>query len=886
MQIRFSIHYETRWGQRLYVVSDFGGLSALPLKYVEDGLWQATVQVDRLPAELGYHYELRGEDGQVIRELGVNRIIKQPKVNTLLLEDTWRSADRDDVALHASAFEEVIFKPAKVRKAAAVKKEVGKVQVDFQMLQVRVPSHLQLAIVGNTKKLGNWQPEEALLFGSKDYPNWKASMLASPGQHLEYKYVLLDPKTREVHTWETGSNRTYNVPYGPELIVKTDVDFGHPDGNWKGVGVALPVFSLRTEQSFGCGEFSDIKLLVDWAKKVGMQMVQILPVNDTTATKTWVDSYPYAAISVFALHPLYLSIDELEHKLTKATLEKKRKELNALPEVDYEAVTHFKVDYARKVYKKAKAKFLASKEFQTFFQENEHWLRPYAAFCYLRDKYETANFYEWKTHVVYEEKEIAKLTNPKSKTYDEVAFHYYLQFHLDKQLVGASDYARERGIVLKGDIPIGIYRYSADAWVEPELYNMNGQAGAPPDDFATEGQNWGFPTYDWEEMAKTGYRWWKQRFTQLSRYFDAFRIDHILGFFRIWETPIEQMEGIMGRFNPALPVQVDEFAQRGVYFDFARFCKPYITSEIVHQVFGEDAQQVLDNYLEPFHDRLQLKATFATQRDIAQNLPKEQEYLKKRLFSLVSNVLFFEVPGSNGGAFHPRIDMQKTWSYRLLDGYTQGQLMDLYNDYFYRRQEEFWREKGMTKLPAMKEATNMLICGEDLGMVPACVPDVMKDLGILSLEIQRMAKNPNTEFLSPADIPYWSVCSPSTHDMSPIRLWWEEESPDRRQRFCNRELGWWGEGPDTCTPELANAIILQHLNWPTMWTVFPLQDILAIDGDLRHPDPAAERINVPAIAQHYWRYRMHLSMEELMAADGYNARLHDMLVETGRASNA
>ena len=149
MQIRFSIHYETRWGQRLYVVSDFGGLSALPLKYVEDGLWQATVQVDRLPAELGYHYELRGEDGQVIRELGVNRIIKQPKVNTLLLEDTWRSADRDDVALHASAFEEVIFKPAKVRKAAAVKKEVGKVQVDFQMLQVRVPSHLQLAIVGN-----------------------------------------------------------------------------------------------------------------------------------------------------------------------------------------------------------------------------------------------------------------------------------------------------------------------------------------------------------------------------------------------------------------------------------------------------------------------------------------------------------------------------------------------------------------------------------------------------------------------------------------------------------------------------------------------------------------------------------------------------------------
>lgn len=886
MQIRFSIHYQTRWGQRLHIVSDFAPLAGLPLDYTEEDVWQATVTLDKLPPQVGYRYEVRGEDGTVVHELGIDRIIKRSKANTVLLEDTWRSAQNDEIALHASSFEDVIFKPGKLRKAASSKKAVGKVQVEFQMLQVRVPSHLQLAIVGNTKKLGNWQPEDALLLGSKNYPVWQASVQVSPGQHLEYKYVLLDPKTREVHTWETGNNRTYKVPYGPEQIIKTDTDFGHPDGNWKGSGVALPVFSLRTAQSFGSGEFSDIKLLVDWAKTVGMQMVQILPVNDTTANKTWVDSYPYAAISVFALHPLYLSIDELEHTINKATLEKKRKELNALDQVDYEAVTHFKVDYARKVYKKAKTKWLKSESFQAFFQENEYWLRPYAAFCYLRDKYNTANFNDWETHQFYQEAEIAELTDPKSKSYDEIAFHYYLQYHLDKQLVAASDYARERGIVLKGDIPIGIYRYSADAWFEPELYNMDGQAGAPPDDFATEGQNWGFPTYDWDEMAKTDYRWWKQRFTQLSRYFDAFRIDHILGFFRIWETPIEQMEGIMGRFNPALPVQQDEFYQRGVYFDFARFCQPYITTEIVHQIFGEDAQYVLDKVLQPFHDRLQLKESYATQHAIDQNLDEGQEHLKKRLFSLVSNVLFFEVPGSNGTAFHPRIDMQKTWSYRLLDGYTQGQLMDMYNDYFYRRQEEFWRDKGMTKLPAMKEATNMLICGEDLGMVPACVPDVMKDLGILSLEIQRMAKNPQTEFLSPADIPYWSVCSPSTHDMSPIRLWWEEESPERRQRFCNGELGWWGEGPDTCTPELAHAIIQQHLNWPTMWTVFPLQDILAMDGELRHPDPESERINIPAIIPHYWRYRMHLSVEELMNANAYNERLREMLVESGRAASA
>lgn len=884
MQIRFSIHYRTRWGQRLYVVSNFEPFNDLVLEWTESDIWQATVEVAKLPGTLTYHYEVRGEDGSRIREIATERVVQKLKGSTIVLEDSWRTAGRPETALQASAFEDVIFKPAKPRKAPVCKQEQGKVKVQFQIHQVRVPSHLQLAIVGNTKKLGNWEPEEGLLLSSTDYPNWKGAVMLSPGQNIEYKYVLVDSKTKAPVEWETGNNRTYAVPYGFELVVKSDVDFGYPGGNWKGAGVAMPVFSLRTAQSFGCGEFSDIKSLVDWAKHVGMQMVQILPVNDTTATKTWVDSYPYAAISVFALHPLYLSIDELEHTITKASLDKKRQELNALPAVDYEAVTTYKVDYARKVYKKAKAKWLKSEAFQAFFAENEHWLRPYAAFCYLRDKYGTANFNEWETHQVYNEKEIEQLTSVKNEAYEEVAFHYYLQFHLDKQLTGASDYARQRGIVLKGDIPIGIYRYSADAWVEPELYNMEGQAGAPPDDFATEGQNWGFPTYDWEEMAKTGYRWWKQRFTQLSRYFDAFRIDHILGFFRIWETPIDQVEGIMGRFNPALPVQLDEFYQRGVYFDYDRFCRPFITRELVYQIFDTDAEYVLENFLEPFHDRLQLRAPYATQRQIKHTLSSEQEHLKKRLYSLVSNVLFFEVPGSGGSQFHPRIDMQKTWSFRLLDGYTQGQLVGMYNDYFYNRQEEFWREKGMTKLPAMKEATNMLICGEDLGMVPACVPDVMEDLGILSLEIQRMAKNPNTEFLHPNDIPYWSVCSPSTHDMSPIRLWWEEETPDRRQRFCNRELGWWGEGPDTCTPQLAEAIILQHLNWPTMWTVFPLQDILAIDGDLRHPDPSAERINVPANPQHYWRYRMHLNMEDLMAADAYNNRIRAMLEEAERSA--
>ncbi len=882
MLLQFSIHYRTAWGEQVFLTSNHPALAALPLQHSGDGHWQGAWDVKSVPTDFEYQYEVRRADGQPATELAVGRKLGALKGASVRVLDTWQSKQQADAALFASAFEQVIFRPNATYPAPAAKAAKGAVAVHFELLAVRVPVHLQVGIVGNTEALGNWDAAKALCMGNADFPHWSAAVAVMPGQRLEYKYVWLDAATGDIARWEEGPNRALDVPFGVDALVRHEMGFRTSLPNWKGAGVAMPVFSLRTDASLGCGEFLDLKKLVDWAQRTDMRMVQILPVNDTIATYSWVDSYPYAAISVFALHPLYLNLDALEVVINQKDLDATRARLNALPAVDYEAVLGYKLDYARKVYKKVQKTWQADPAYQTFFADNEHWLRPYAAFCYLRDKYKTANFNEWAKHQVYDEQAIATLTAPGGKAYTEVAFHYYLQYHLDKQLAEAGDYARSKGIVLKGDIPIGIYRFSADAWVAPHLYNMDGQAGAPPDDFATEGQNWGFPTYDWAVMAQDGYLWWRHRFTQLSRYFDSFRIDHILGFFRIWETPIEHIEGIMGRFNPALPIGAHEFQQRGVYFDYDRFCKPFITDLVLHNMFGNEANYVKDTFLTPFHDRWQLRPEYATQRQIQQQLAPEQAHLQRGLFALVSNVLFFDELGSAGMRLHPRIDLHKTWSYRLMDAHTQGQVSALYNDYFYHRQEEFWRDKGMTKLPAMKAATHMLICGEDLGMVPACVPDVMKDLGILSLEIQRMAKNPQTEFLQTEDIPYWSVCSPSTHDMSPLRLWWEEETPERRQRFYNRELGWWGEAPAVCPPDLAAAMVYQHLQWPAMWVVFPLQDILAMDGDLRHPNPEDERINVPAISQHYWRYRMHLRMEDLLAADTYNDRLRTMIGATGR----
>jgi 4-alpha-glucanotransferase len=445
-----------------------------------------------------------------------------------------------------------------------------------------------------------------------------------------------------------------------------------------------------------------------------------------------------------------------------------------------------------------------------------------------------------------------------------------------------ADYAHKQKIILKGDIPIGVARYGADTWVEPSLFNMNEQAGAPPDDFAVKGQNWGFPTYNWEEMSKDKYKWWRRRFDQMSNYFDAFRIDHILGFFRIWSIPMDGVEGVMGRFVPAIPVDISEFYSRNISFNHDRYCKPYITANIIEDIFKERAEEVKEKFLDESEGGYELKVFVNTQRKVADYFADQpDEFLKKGLFSLISNVILFEEEDSNAQKFHFRISLDKTSSFFQLDNYTKSVLWPLYIDYFYYRQNDFWKKEAMQKLPSLKRNTKMLVCGEDLGMVPPCVPDVMNQLGILGLEIERMPKSPGKEFFHPDDAPYLSVVMPSTHDMSTIREWWEE-NPEQTQRFYNYMLGQYGEAPKTCEDWISKKIILQHLYSPAMWSVFQLADLLSMNEKLRVEDPHEERINIPADPDHYWHYRMNMNMEDLLKEKEFNAGLKNYIKESGR----
>lgn len=908
MKVIFKINYHTVWGQRLYVCGTCEELGrentteALALRYVNDGNWEGAVEIDaRNNKTVSYKYLIKhGSEENVLMEWGANRTIDLyiPTAKVVQVIDAWRPEGDEENALMSQAFVGNLFGRQGKNKGM---EKANHANLRLRLIASRVGKHQSICVIGNTEELGAWDAKKAVVMSDKNYPFWQAEIALNGGeQAIEYKYGIYDHQQKKLVEWEYGDNRHF-LPEASEnavFSIKTDIKFRYPFGKWRGAGVAIPVFALRSEKSGGVGEFNDLKLLIDWAAKTHLKLVQILPINDTIATHTWTDSYPYAAISVFALHPMYLnmsSIGILKNKKLQKDFDEKARKLNALPQIDYEAMMKLKSSFFKKIYDQEKKKFFADHGFQTFFSENKSWLIPYAAFSRLRDKYGTPDFSKWEEHSIFYRGIIEDLVKPENEDFDDYGVHFFIQYHLHLQMQAVTAYARKRGVVLKGDIPIGIYRYSVDAWVKPQLYHMDKQAGAPPDAYAVSGQNWGFPTYNWEEMAKDNFAWWRRRLAKMAMYFDAYRIDHILGFFRIWEIPWSQIEGLMGQFNPAIPMFRYELEGNGLHFDYIRFCKPYIREYMLAEIFGDDREAVKKNYLHKGEaDFYYMRDEFDTQRKVEEYFEagkdkiKDQALrlkIKKGLFALISNVILLEDAGGYEQGYHPRIAMHYTYSYRELDEAAKAALDKIYVHYYYERQEKFWRDKAMIKLPAIIHSTNMLVCGEDLGMVPDCVPDVMDELGVLNLEIQRMPKNSKQEFSHPSDSKYLSVVSPSCHDMSTIRGWWEEDH-EQTERFYHEMLGHTDQAPQFCEPWICKEMIVQHLHGPAMWAIFPIQDLVAMDENLRLENPFAERINEPSNPRHYWRYRFHLTLEQLLASDGLNKHIENLMREAGRDGQA
>ncbi|EME29203.1 4-alpha-glucanotransferase [Galdieria sulphuraria] len=921
--VYFRCHFDSIPGQEVLIAGSCKALGgwdpteALAMKYSERGQWTAQVTIPlqslvhssqqlHTPVLLYYRYLVAEDKGKTrYWEQGRSRQLELccsdfraalPAV--IVYDDFARTLDQEGDIFSTVAFRDIVFRrnvkqsePSYYEKyKEAYENAKGRHEkTKSYVLQIQVPAYQvyqkqQILLCGTSEALkSQYDTPDGLTMSDTFVPLWSA-FISLPLSTSQFAYTFQIGGGDEVIK-ENREMRIFWLSLMDEQIIRQSTEpplvvchsyppFCH-NQNWRGSGIAIPVFSLRTQASCGVGEFSDLKFLVDFCVKTNFQLVQLLPVNDTRVHNTWVDSYPYSSVSICALHPQYLRLDRIceAPSYLKAELEKERRRLNELPSVDYEEVVRFKEYYILEAYKLSGKEVLQSKEFLEFFEENKAWLMPYAVYRYLLNTTGTGDHTKWgnRSHITMEELEA--LASPTSLHFDHIGVTYFTQFHLHLQLLEASQYAAEHGVILKGDLPIGVNRNCLDTWLYPHLFRLHMQCGAPPDYFAEFGQNWGFPTYDWDQMASNNFEWWRFRLNQMAQYFHAYRIDHILGFFRIWEIPIRYVNGICGRFFPSIPISRSELESRGLW-DMDRYCKPWIRESFIREQFGDDAGQVMNIFFDHGHgDLLNFKECYDTEYKLSRAF-EQQHHFKQEwlvlLLRLISNVILLRDEDEPNQLFHPRIDLMKTTSYNeLMDDNWKHQFYELYEDYFFHRQDDLWRKKSMLKLPMMKNSTGMLVIGEDLGMIPACVPDVMNALSIIGMRIQRMPADPKVEFGNPQYYEYLTIATPGSHDMATIRGWWEEMENDQRQRFYEQMLARSGDAPRKCEADIVQQILEQHVSSPSIWAIFLFQDILGMDEKLRRDNPAEEQINVPANPKHYWRYRLHVSLETILSSTDF-----------------
>ncbi|MDD6379018.1 MAG: 4-alpha-glucanotransferase [Prevotella sp.] len=919
MNLHFNIHYNTVFGQELVLNIIDGAedgeerISKYHMTSYDGHVWDLVLRKGFKPGDrIDYFYSVhRGDNVERTEWRMITHRLELNEKNAVnyTAYDNWVDIPEDSY-LYTSAFTECVS-PTKIEPVKML--EISRAV----RLKVRAPQLRKgqsLAVVGKGDGLGNWNPDKGIELTQHNDNEWIVDLDANTlgAKEIEFKFFIRDKRLDYKPVWEANNNRTVELTdiKDGDVVVYCLPECGFDIYPLKLAGTQVPVFSLRSKESFGVGDFGDLKKMIDFSAKTRQRVLQVLPINDTTITHTWTDSYPYSCISIFALHPQYVDLTQLPsiaNAKKREEYEKLRKELNALPQIDYERVNNAKTEYLHIIFEQEGKKVLASTKFKAFFKEAQQWLVPYGQYCYLRDKNGTADFSKWPDHNQWNEADRKELSSARTKAYQDVSFYYYVQFILNTQMADVHDYARSKGVILKGDIPIGVNRYGCDVWTEPRYFNLNGQAGAPPDSFSTNGQNWGFPTYNWDEMVKDGCQWWVRRFQNMAKFFDAYRIDHVLGFFRIWEIPINAVHGLLGQFQPALGMTREEVEGYGLHWQEELFTTPFITDWVLDRMFGDRAQYVRDNFIEKKDgDHYRMRPEFDTQRkveayfsalssearkkaDAAKTEDEKKKYedqikwndnMRDGLYALISDVLFVR-DHKDENKFHPRISVQFDFIFESLYDSDKAIFNRLYNDYYYRRNNQFWYREAMKKLPRLVNATRMLVCAEDLGMVPDCVSWVMNELKILSLEIQSMPKDPHVRFGHLSRNPYRSVCTISSHDTPTLRQWWDEDW-ERTQAYYGEMLYRQGPAPHPLPGWLARDIVSRHLTSPSMLCILTIQDWLSIDERLRLPDENAERINIPANPRHYWRYRMHLNIEDLIDNNDYVANVSELITQSGR----
>ncbi len=888
MDISLNIFYSTNFGEELVVnILSESSLSSHRMTTHDGKLWTCNLKMDiKNKTYIEYFYSVIFLENSQLRsewKTQPHRLEVDKKYNEIISWDKWMDIP-EDLHLYSSAFTKCVNK----RKISPIAQNDFDKTIRIKVHAPKLRENFLLFLVGDIEFLGSWNPRLGLKMVEHNHNEWVVDINVNRlyPENIEFKFVAIEQKEDGQIIWEEGQNRSFQIPKIKEnSLTCFEFDEAHFEiDDIKCAGTLVPLFSLRSYTSFGIGDFGDLKKMIDFIALTSQRILQILPINDTTVTGKWTDSYPYCPTSVFALHPIYADLEALpkiQDKAQKRKFETLKKKLNVLDKLDYERVYSVKNQYLRILFSQEGEHFLASQEFKQFFKENSFWLAPYAQYNYLREKFLIEDFSKWPSHRSFNEKDLKALENPKTASFKNVAYYYFVQFILYSQMTSAHEYAREKGVILKGDVPIGVNRLGCDVWQNSSYFNLDCQTGAPPDDFAINGQNWGFPTYNWEELKKDGLSWWKNRFKIMSKFFDAYRIDHVLGFFRIWEIPINAVNGLLGQFSLALGLTRSEIEASGLKFDEKLFLEPYITDEVLEEVFKEKANIIRNEFLESSNSGFYyLKPQYDSERKVEAEFYGKDTELLLGLYRLINDVLFIR-DHRDEDKFHPRITAKTTFIYKSLSEEDKEIFDKIYEDYFYHRNTHFWYLQAMSKLPEIIQSTSMLTCAEDLGMIPESVPWVMNELKMLSLEMQSMPKALGLKFGLLSQNPYRSVCMISSHDTPTLRGWWDEDE-ERTQSYYNSSLHKYGYAPHPLPGWLAKEIIQKHLACPSMLCVVAIQDWMATNENIRCIDPNQERVNIPANPHHYWRYRMHIPIEDLISNKVFCQTIKDLIIENKR----
>lgn len=919
-QISFQIFYGTHPNEylRLHFQTSRSQTGYVSLHSADRYRWTGEVEIEPGVEWIAHEYEVMRGNDVVRREDEAYRCIYIEKRSQILLLDSWTEHGIPPVFRH-TAFTHCVFSPEGGVKCQGILG--GRYLLLLNALPA--PAGFRWGISGSCDSLGGWDPQRAQPLIRTGVYEWACPLRAEDfSGHREYKILLLNDAAPERPLWESGENRVipsledFDSSYGAFVSI-SGPRFNIPE--WRGAGVVMPVSALRSRGSQGIGDFGDLYHFVDWVADCGMHAVQLLPLYDTTRTGDSNEACPYDIVSAFAMNPVFLDLREWKDEDFAQPFLEEGARLNTAERLDYTTAVMLKERFMRELFRHEGRRILHSDAFKRFSAESRGWLDPYA---------------QWKaqnTKPLLSRTTSEGCAAPHGEGQEGLGYISFQQFLLHRQLLAVHEHARSRCVMLKGDFPMGVSTNSVTMWKTPELFHKDTQTGAPPDDFSPTGQNWAFPTYDWETMAQNGYLWWRRRLMHASQYFDAYRLDHALGFFRIWEIPGNQRYGVMGHFRPTHPLSGPEITAAGFHLPVWLYTRPHLSARSYARLKEKAGGTHLERYFQKEGGYFTLRPEVADGRGIEQHVQDPLE--RKLLMDLVTDVLFLEDP-DYAGCYHPRIAARHTEVYKTLPPDAQSAFDSMERDFFYVRHEGYWAEEAEKKLKAILSyhsdttlgaaAHSMLPCAEDLGMAPACTFEVLQKLGILSLKVQTLPvawyqnaevgqyKNPTGDVHPVGDgalpygwsaftddgmrtgrgvfsgNPYLSVDTPSTHDMATIRQCWSLDHEGARACWT-RTLSQDGDVPEDATAESCREILKCHFESPSIWCLVSLQDLLSMDATLRNPHLQAERINDPAgpseeLPETYanWTWRMHLNIEDLYAAVDFNERLHNLLRLTGR----